>query len=175
MNFWQRLTAVIEPFIMKYLVGQRSPGPLFRWIFKIPLIFYRLGLGALIGHQILILTTTGRKSGKLRSTPLEYIYQASTDTFYLMAGWEGRTDWYRNVLHTPQIQVQVGKRTFKALAEPLPPEETAELLAAIARVNPRVLEMWSRWTAQPLDGSPESLLAAAPHFPTIKIQPDKQP
>jgi len=40
------------------------------------------------------LTTIGRKSGKLRQTPVGYSYEITTDTYYLTAGWRGNTDWF---------------------------------------------------------------------------------
>ena len=39
---------------------------------KIHRVLYAIGLGPLIGRIILLLTTTGRKSGKKRVTPLQY-------------------------------------------------------------------------------------------------------
>jgi len=45
---------------------------------KIIRALYALGLGRLIGRLILLLTTTGRKSGLPRVTPLQYSEPIST-------------------------------------------------------------------------------------------------
>ena len=86
--------------------------------------------------------------------------------------WEGwwKTDWYRNAIAHPRLQVQVGRRSVDALAEPLPQQEVAGLLAEINRVNPAANQMWSRWAGFEVDGSPESLLRAAEHFPSLRLK-----
>ena len=35
-------------------------------------MIYKMGLGSIIGHLVLLLTTSGRKTGKRRVTPLQY-------------------------------------------------------------------------------------------------------
>ena len=106
----------IETFIMD-LVPQKNVGPLFKWIFKLPILQYKLGLGWTIGRYILLLTTTGRVSGLPRHTPLEYEYDREGDRYRIAAGWGGNTDWYRNLLAEPHVTVQVG-RTYCAPPAP---------------------------------------------------------
>src|SRR5512141_1126583 len=113
----------LESFIMDKLVSQDTPGPLFKWLFKMPILQYKLGLGWLTGKYILLLTTTGRRSGKLRYTPLEYIYDKEHDKYRIAAGWGGKTDWYRNIQANPKVHVQVGRRKFDAAAEIASDEE----------------------------------------------------
>src|SRR5512138_1450266 len=102
----ERAYSWMETWIMDTLVGQESPGPVFKWIFKIPILQYKLGLGWITGRFILLLTTTGCKSGLRRYTPLEYEYDEETDRYRISAGWGGKTDWYRNVLKDPHVHVQ---------------------------------------------------------------------
>jgi deazaflavin-dependent oxidoreductase (nitroreductase family) len=65
----------------------------------------------------LLLTTTGRKSGKQYTTPL--IYGQDGDR-YLIVGSRGGADehrqWYRNLVANPEIEVQVLADKFKARA-----------------------------------------------------------
>jgi hypothetical protein len=82
----------IETLIMDKLVMQGSPGPFFKWWFKLPILQYKLGMGWMIGKYVLLLTTIGRKSGKPRHTPLEYIYDKENDRYRIAAGWGGKTD-----------------------------------------------------------------------------------
>ncbi len=88
----KRLYLRLEHLLLTQCVPLDGPGPVLRWIFKAPLLFYRLGLYGLVPRNILILTTTGRKTGLPRKTPIEYGYEPGTNTYQVMAGWVGRTD-----------------------------------------------------------------------------------
>jgi hypothetical protein len=68
MTRFECLLVHIEDFIMTRLVPPDNPGMVFKWLFKLPAFFYRVGL-PLFGNFILLLTTAGRKSGKLRYQP----------------------------------------------------------------------------------------------------------
>jgi len=165
-----RMVLRIEEFIMTRLVPMDGPGPVFRWVFKTPVFFYRIGLPLFSGF-VLLLTTTGRKTGKARQTPLEYRIEPETGGYIVMAGWGGKTDWYRNARANPQVQVQVGRLRFRAVAEPLPEEDVSAWLIHVAKVNPRALRMFSRWAREPLDGSETGLRRAAKHFPSLRLRP----
>ncbi len=168
-----RLRAGFENLIMTRLTPLDNPGGFFRWFFKAPLLFDRPGLRRFFPAHVLILTTTGRKSGKLRKTPLEYSYDPVTNTYQVMAGWGGKTDWYRNACANPHVAVQVGEKSFAAIAERMPDEQVVQSLLEITRMNPGSLKIWSRWAGRPLDGSEASLRAAAPSFPMLELHPDQ--
>jgi deazaflavin-dependent oxidoreductase (nitroreductase family) len=78
-------------------------------------ILYALGLGPIIGRIILILTTTGRKSGKLRVTPLQY--EEIQGAYYLGAARGLQADWVRNIQANPQVEIRVKALRFKGTAE----------------------------------------------------------
>jgi deazaflavin-dependent oxidoreductase (nitroreductase family) len=76
------------------------------------------------GTQTLLLTTTGRKSGELRTTPL--IYGTDGDSFLIVASKGGSDDppaWYLNLSENPEVEVQVKADRFKARARTAGPEE----------------------------------------------------
>jgi deazaflavin-dependent oxidoreductase (nitroreductase family) len=56
-----------------------------------------------VGGRIMVITHTGRKSGLRRQTPVNY-YQED-GTLYLTAGFGPVTDWYRNLLVNPQVEI----------------------------------------------------------------------
>jgi deazaflavin-dependent oxidoreductase (nitroreductase family) len=73
--------------------------------FMVPM--FRLGFGAFMGNPfsgyIMVLKTTGRKSGKVRYSPVNYaIHQGD---LYCMAGFGKISDWYRNMMASPNIEV----------------------------------------------------------------------
>ena len=80
------------------------------------------------GKDALLLTTRGRKTGKLRRTPL---YYGRDGDRYVLVGSNGgvRThpDWYFNVLANPAVVVQVRGETFPALALPAGADERPRL------------------------------------------------
>jgi deazaflavin-dependent oxidoreductase (nitroreductase family) len=80
------------------------------------------------GTQTLILTTTGRKSGQERSTPL--IYGRKGDDYMIVASNGGADEpptWYLNLDEQPEVEVQVWGDRFKARARTATPEEKPEL------------------------------------------------
>jgi deazaflavin-dependent oxidoreductase (nitroreductase family) len=80
------------------------------------------------GTQTLLLTTTGRKSGEPRTTPL--IYGRRGDD-YLVVASKGGSDtppgWYRNIKQHPDVELQVKDKRFKARGRDATPEEKPEL------------------------------------------------
>lgn len=76
---------------------------------------YAIGLGPLIGGIILLLTTTGRRSGKKRVTPLQYELIGSD--YYLGAARGVNADWVRNIQINPRVEVRVGAKYFHGMAE----------------------------------------------------------
>jgi deazaflavin-dependent oxidoreductase (nitroreductase family) len=88
---------------------------LLAWFFRLPVVLYRLGLADQLGRSTLLLTTRGRKTGRPRTTPLNYV--AEGDVTYVLSGMGPSSDWLRNLQADPQVQVQVGRRRFAARAE----------------------------------------------------------
>jgi deazaflavin-dependent oxidoreductase (nitroreductase family) len=80
------------------------------------------------GRDSLLLTTRGRKSGKLRRTAL--FYGRDGDRYVLVASNGGKAQhpqWYLNLLVEPEVQVQVGTESFGARARPAADEEKPPL------------------------------------------------
>ncbi|MBN2086298.1 MAG: nitroreductase family deazaflavin-dependent oxidoreductase [Anaerolineales bacterium] len=92
-----------------------APKFLLRLIHWPPQIAYALGLGPLLGRLVLLLTTTGRKSGKPRVVPLQY---EEIDGRICLGSSRGlAADWVRNILADPNVTVRVKTRRFKGTAE----------------------------------------------------------
>jgi len=114
------------------------PRGITKWLMKMPILLYRLGLGFLIGDYILILTTKGRRSGQPRLTAIEH--RRLGGDHYVFSAWGSRPDWYRNILKDPHIHVWAGKRKFKGVAEVLTETEKAKAMCALLeRYNLRLI------------------------------------
>jgi deazaflavin-dependent oxidoreductase (nitroreductase family) len=78
---------------------------------------YDAGLDWVLGWIILLLGHTGRRSGKLHTTPLQY--EKIKGAFYVGAARGTRADWYRNIRVNPQVRIRVGRLVMDCLAEPV--------------------------------------------------------
>lgn len=89
------------------------------------------------GVHTLLLTTRGRKSGKLRRTAL--IYGQDGDRYLVVAskgGAKKHPSWYVNLVENPEVQVQVGGDRFPAYARTATAEEKLRLWALMASIWP---------------------------------------
>jgi deazaflavin-dependent oxidoreductase (nitroreductase family) len=80
------------------------------------------------GTSILLLTTTGNKSGEERTTPL--IYGRSGDDYLIVASKGGSDEppaWFLNIEAKPEVEVQVKADRFKARARTATAEEKPEM------------------------------------------------
>jgi deazaflavin-dependent oxidoreductase (nitroreductase family) len=82
---------------------------------------FRLGLGRAVniwpalGGRIMVITHIGRKSGLRRRTPVNY---APIDgDLYCTAGFGAVSDWYRNILANPEVQVWLPGDWRRAVAQ----------------------------------------------------------
>jgi hypothetical protein len=96
-------------------LAERRPYGLSRWLANTPRWFSRLGPGWLLGHRAMRLTHRGRTGGLVRQTILDVPRgDPRTREVLVVSGWEGKTDWYRNI-------GQVGKRRLHVQAVTVPP------------------------------------------------------
>lgn len=110
-----------------------------RAVLRAPITLYRIGLGGLFGHRMLLLTHTGRVSGQPRQVVLEVIAAGDAPHGWLVAsGYGEHAQWLRNVLAQPRVRYQVGRRTYEGTAVPLPSEESGRRLAEYAGRHPRL-------------------------------------
>lgn len=89
------------------------------------------------GMNDLLLTTRGRKSGKLRRTALVYVRDG--DRYILAAsnaGADQHPAWYLNLTANPNVTVQIGPESFPAVARTATAEEKARLWELIVAALP---------------------------------------
>lgn len=96
----------------------------------------RLG-GTWEGRDLLLLTTTGRKSARKHTTPIVYTRDGERLLVYASkAGAPTHPDWYLNLVADPRVVVEVGPDRYDAIATPLEGEERDREFAAQAARNP---------------------------------------
>ncbi|WP_199432657.1 nitroreductase family deazaflavin-dependent oxidoreductase [Qaidamihabitans albus] len=159
---------------MKIVKRPQPPTGITRLVFRLPIRLYRLGLGWLLGRRLLYLVHIGRKSGRPREVVLEVV---GRDSGYLVcAGFGPNTDWYRNVLDTPEVTIQVGRHRTRAVAEALPTEEGGDVMALYGAQRPRLARRGLRkLMGIEVDGSTEDFRAAGRTLPFVRFTPLPQP
>jgi deazaflavin-dependent oxidoreductase (nitroreductase family) len=77
----------------------------------------RYGPNRKASRRVLVLKTIGRKTGRVRLTPLQY---EELDGVYYVASARGtQADWFRNLIACPEVEVVVGERRFSTIAKPM--------------------------------------------------------
>ena len=86
--------------------------------------------GPFAGGTLLLLTTTGAKSGLQRTNPLAYL--AEGDRMFIFASKAGaptNPDWYHNLVAHPTVTVEVGTEKFQARAVEITGKERDQIYA----------------------------------------------
>ncbi|MFD7630137.1 nitroreductase/quinone reductase family protein [Streptomyces sp. NPDC059851] len=89
------------------------------------------------GGDLLLLTTTGARSGVERTVPLGYVRHG--DQLLVVGsnmGGPKHPDWYHNVLANPLVQVEVGTERFEAVAVPAEGERRDSLFEHVVSMEP---------------------------------------
>src|SRR5580693_5128327 len=93
--------------------------------------------GQFTGADLLLLTTTGAKSGQPRLSPLAY--QSVDGKLLIIAGYGGadiNPAWVHNLRANPAAQIEIGTQSFDAVARELPPVERDEIVPKITELAP---------------------------------------
>ncbi|MEX2204969.1 MAG: nitroreductase family deazaflavin-dependent oxidoreductase [Myxococcota bacterium] len=96
----------------------------------------RIG-GSLGALRVLLLTTTGRKSGRPRSAPLVY-FEDGERLVIIGSNGGGSSDplWWQNLKANPEARVQLGADTRRVRARLATPDERARLWPRVKAENP---------------------------------------
>jgi len=108
----------------------------FKYLNKFMLFLWRLGLGPWLSlwpqgfGRYMVITHTGRKTGQKRQTPVNYTVVAGD--VYCVAGFGTRSDWYRNMMVHPEVEVWLQDGWYQGLAEDVSEiENRLEILRAV--------------------------------------------
>jgi len=136
------------------------------------LLIWRLGLGAWVNlcpsvcGRIMVITHTGRKTGMRRRTPVNY---AVVDgELYCTAGFGDVSDWYRNVVKHPEVEVWLPDGWWAGLAE-----EVTDAKLRLPLLRQVLIDSGFAARAAGLDPvtmSDEALKTATASYPLIHIR-----
>lgn len=103
--------------------------------------------GQQAGVPLLLLTTTGAKSGQERVSPM--IYLPEGDHYYVFAvnnGAPTNPGWYYNLIAHPDVTVEIGTEKFEARASVLEDEERERVNRIYVQNMPVLVEMLAKIT-----------------------------
>jgi deazaflavin-dependent oxidoreductase (nitroreductase family) len=103
------------------------------------------GRGPLAGEPLLLLTTTGARSGQPHVTPLTYTRDGSR--LVVIAAEQGapaHPDWYHNIAANPNVTVEIGDETFRAVAQIAEGAKRQRLLDHLVEQRPTFSEFQLR-------------------------------
>lgn len=98
--------------------------------------------GMFEGAPMILITTTGARSGEPRTQPLVY-RQGEGDTVYIFAskaGADTHPAWYHNLVANPDVVVEIGTDRYDATAEVLEGEERDRVFDAHKAQMPNFAE-----------------------------------
>jgi deazaflavin-dependent oxidoreductase (nitroreductase family) len=139
-----------------------------RWM-TVPMLRAGLGpwLGSPAGGWLMLMRVRGRRSGTVREVPLSYIVDEGA--VWVMAGFGPGTQWYRNLLADPTVDLVLPGRTRRCIArEVRDPETRRRMMPKLLRATggPGFMSGCDPWHA-----SVDEVLAATASAPLIRLEP----
>lgn len=143
-----------------------------RWFMRMPITFYKIGLGGLMGGRFLLLNHVGRKSGLPRQVVLEVVnHDAARDTYTVASGFGSTSDWYRNLQARPDVTIQVGRRKLAVRAHFLTQDQGGEVMMDYARRYPKAAMALSKTLGYPVGaGTPEDYRRVGEGIPFVEFR-----
>jgi deazaflavin-dependent oxidoreductase (nitroreductase family) len=143
-----------------------------RLMFRAPLVLYRLGLGRLLGHQFLVLTHAGRRTGRVRETALKVLrYDPATRESIVASAWGTKTDWYRNIRARPALAVRSGRDWYVPEQRLLSPDEAFAVFEDWVRRQRWFARLMLGQIGVSFDGPEAARRALVARFPVIGLRP----
>ena len=108
--------------------------------FKAPLILWRMGLGPLMGHHVLVITAKGRKTGLPRHTMTEF--HVMKGKIYVPCAFAPKAQWYKNIVADPCVTVQTWQGAEAMTATRVTDDEELLAVVELMRKNNPVMIEW---------------------------------
>jgi len=126
----------------------------FEWFTKLHrAVFHGTGgwIGGYLGQPMVLMYTTGAKTGQPRPIPVQY-YPAGDDGIMVLASNNGQPKapgWYYNLKAHPEIDALVGREKRRVRAEELTPEQREKVWPAMRKQN-RAIDKYAAKAGRPL-------------------------
>jgi deazaflavin-dependent oxidoreductase (nitroreductase family) len=139
---------------------------------RLPVWLYRLKLGWLLGHRMLLLTHKGRISGKYRCAVLEVIkYDKTANIYYVASGFGEKSDWYRNIVKNPRVTIQSGSQKISAQACILPSDQARKVFLEYTHHHPNAIKNLARLVGYQVGDTKEEMMEFLALIPVVALHP----
>jgi deazaflavin-dependent oxidoreductase (nitroreductase family) len=139
-----------------------------KWVLQAQVWMLRHHVLPAFNSQSMVITTSGRKSGRRHSVPIGFARDGGT---YVAINMGGHSNWYLNALASHRATLEVDGKTFDACAEPAPvdtPTGLQSMLDIYRRERPGTFE---KFLGIPLDAPAESLMDIGKYVTFIRFIP----
>ncbi len=138
-------------------------------ILHVPVGVFRARLGFVFRRRTVMLEHRGRRSGKLRRTPLEVV-NGQGDSFIVSSGTGPDADGYRNIRTTPAVALCVGSRRFGVDQRFLEDTEAATVLAGYEAAHPKAAGRLVGLLGIDHDGTHEDRVRVVSRIPMVELR-----
>lgn len=157
-----------------------SPGLVRRWLFRLPLLLHRVGIRGierLIGIDWIVLTTTGRRSGRPHTVVLDVVGRDhARDVWYVQPAYGRDAAWVRNVEADPEARAEVDGRVLAVHVTDVTGPDGAEVVLRFLRRHPwygRVI-VWFVGYVDSVDRTDDDLRRRLAGTPVFAIAPSRK-
>lgn len=153
----------------------RTPTPptgLRRLLFRLPIQLYRLGLGGLMGQRFVLIHHVGRRTGLPREAVVEVVArEPDTGAVVVASGFGPRSDWYQNLLATPDVEIELGRTRLAVHAEVLEAEQAGTRMVDYAHRHPGAARSLSGLMGYEVDGTDDGYRRVGASLPMVRLLP----
>jgi deazaflavin-dependent oxidoreductase (nitroreductase family) len=169
-----KLRKTVESDELCQLVASRNRMISLRSAFRLPVQLYHRNLGWLLGRRFLMVTHTGRRTGKRHDTVLETMAHRGSEMI-VMSAFGRNAHWLRNIQVNPDIHITTGSRPFAATFRILTQAEAIAVMAEYEHRNrlamPIIRAVLTRLLGWPYNGSAQAQSRLAVQLPFVAFRP----
>ncbi|MCB8997872.1 MAG: nitroreductase family deazaflavin-dependent oxidoreductase [Actinobacteria bacterium] len=148
-------------------MARKPPTGLSRLMFRAPIWLYRAHLGGLLGGRFILLHHIGRTSGLPREAVVEVVAQPG-ECFVICSGFGTQSQWYRNVVARPDIDITTRNRRIRVHARELTTQQAEEQMADYTRRHPRAAKRLADYMGF---SGPDASARVAAELPFLELCP----
>jgi deazaflavin-dependent oxidoreductase (nitroreductase family) len=147
-------------------------------LFGLPLVLPRVvarTLATALSIDWIVVTTRGRRTGKPHTVVLDVVgYDAVTKTWYVQPAYGYESDWVRNVLANPSVEVEIDGRRSRGRVVEVTGSDGAEVVLRFIRSHPLYarLVVWMVGYVERIDLPDDELRAKLLATPVFAIHPE---
>lgn len=126
-----------------------------RWILDVQTFLLKRNWMGPAGNVLMVITTTGRKSGKQFSVPIGFV---EDNGVYYAFTLGGRSNWYQNALANPRVTLTIKGKPIEAITEAVTGDD--EILSVLEVYKRKVPKQVPRFFGVPATAQGAELLKA---------------